>query len=87
MYYRRYHTYIRVHYIHVYLVAHGALSNLRAVKKEHFGPPPPLRRSCRLNRVLHSFVRKVAQKMRGQAPHLEPTFMAIGKILELSDKI
>ena len=29
-----------------------------------------LRRSCRLNRVLHSFVRKVAQKMRGQAPHL-----------------
>ena len=30
----------------------------------------PLRRFCRLNRVLHSFLRKVAQKMRGQAPHL-----------------
>ena len=30
---------------------------------------PPWR-SCRINRVLHSFLRKVAQKMRGQASHL-----------------
>ena len=30
----------------------------------------PLRRFCRLNRVLHSFLRKVAQKMRQNLPHL-----------------
>ena len=40
----------------------------------------PPRRSCRLIRVLHSFVRKVAQKM--QFP-----YMAIGNVFELSDKI
>ena len=53
-------------------------------KKVTFWNPPP-RRSCRLIRVLHSFLRKVAQKMRRRS--FEPTFMAIGKTLELSDKI
>ena len=45
----------------------------------------PQWRFCRLNRVLHSFLRKVAQKFVHTS--FEPTFMAIGKILDLSDKI
>jgi hypothetical protein len=41
-----------------------ALSDLRAVKKDILESTTSLRRSCRLIRVLHSFVQKVAQKMQ-----------------------
>ena len=60
----------------------------RGKKATFWNPPPPPWRSCRINRVLHSFLRKVAQKMRTPvSASFEPTFMTIGKILDLSDKI
>ena len=48
---------------------------------------------CRSCRIAYSILQKVTQKMReskdaGDSPaSFEPTFMAIGKILDLSDKI
>ena len=76
MYYYYMYIHVYVHYmydhtfnihdihIHVQYTYIGALSDLIAVKKNILESTTPQCRSCRLNRVLRSFVRKVAQKMQ-----------------------
>ena len=66
----------------------GALSDLRAVKKQHFGIHHPPAEILSLKSSIAQFFTKSSAKDAGPGPaSFEPTFMAIGKILDLSDKI